>query len=670
MNREEAKRQIEKLREQIRRADAAYYLAHDPEISDSEYDGLMRRLKNLEADFPELISVDSPTQRVSGGLLEGFSTVRHERKMLSLDNTYSLEELKSWEKKIRRMLEPDKSLDYMVELKIDGVSCSLTYIRGVLMLGSTRGDGETGEDITINLKTIKSIPLRIGCGRPLEEIEVRGEVYIERGDFEKLNQRRIKEGSPSFVNPRNAAAGSLKLLDPSLVARRSLKCLIHSLGRASGHKFRTQQEFLEQLTAWRLPVSPQSKFCRNLEEVIAYCLFWQQKRTSLSYAVDGVVVKVNNLALQEKLGATAKSPRWAVAYKFPADQATTRVDKVEFGVGRTGIITPVALLKPVVCGGVTISRATLHNFDEIARLDLREGDQVLIERAGEVIPKVVKVITAKRNGRERKIKVPAVCPECSSEVARESQDKGVYWYCFNPDCPAQIKRALIHFVSRAAMDIEGMGESTVEGLVDRGIVRSLADIYQLKTGDFLELPLFKKKKAAKLTAAITASKQKPLSNLLYGLGIRHVGEKVAGILAQRFKNLDHFFNLSPGDLEAIPEVGPVIAASVVKFFSAPRTQKMLRALKQSGVNTRFKAGGFRLSRISGKTFVFSGELDGLSRRQAQGLVTERGGECPGSLSKNTDFLVVGKRPGSKYVRAQELRIPIINQQDFLSLLRE
>jgi len=668
MSVEKVKKEIEKLKEEIRRADYRYYVLSEPEISDKEYDDLVRKLQKLEKQYPQLITPDSPTQRVSGAVVEGFPTVKHKIKMLSLDNSYSIDELKEWEGKVKRMLRKDVSLDYMVEPKIDGVSCSLTYEKGIFTIGATRGDGQTGEEITTNIKTVKSVPLKLQGDCP-EAIEVRGEIYIEKKDFIKLNKQREKEGEPVFANPRNAASGSLKLLDPSIVSKRNLNCCVHSFGWVKGYSFKTHRAFLEKIKSWGLRTDLNSKWCKNLKEVIDYCLEWQEKRETFGYEVDGMVVKVNSLALQKELGATLKSPRWAIAYKFPAHQATTKVKKIDFGVGRTGIITPVALLVPVECGGVTISRTTLHNFDEVKRLGIKEGDTVLIERAGEVIPKVVKVITTKRTGKEKAVKIPAKCPVCGGEVAKEKEEE-VYWYCINPDCSAQLKRSLLHFASRSAMDIEGMGESAVEELVDRGMVRSLCDIYSLKKVDFLKLPLFKEKKANNLVRALEESKARPLSRFLYGLGIRQVGEKAAGMLADKFKNINAFFKLKEADLEAIGEIGPIMAASIAAFFSSAKTKKLIQRFKNAGLSMTQAARAVKESKISGKVFMFTGELDEFSRNQARRLVEELGGKWVSSVSKSVDFVVVGKNPGSKYNKAKQLGLKLIDEKAFGQLIKK
>ncbi len=662
---EKAKKEIEELKEKIRHADYCYYALSEPEISDKEYDVLFKSLKDLEKKHPQFINPESPTQRVWGGLLESFPTIEHKKRMLSLDNTYSVEELKSWEKKIKRTLKNDVRLTYVVELKMDGVSAALTYEDGRFLVGATRGDGERGEDVTANLKTIKTIPLKLMSKEIPKLIEVRGEIYLGKKDFGKINKKRLNTGEAPFANPRNAASGSLKLLDPSLTARRNLKCFVHSFGSIPAYSFSSQKEFLTKAGGWGFCLNPYNKYCKNLKEVIDYCLYWEQRRETLDYEVDGVVVKVNSFSLQKELGATRKSPRWAVAYKFPAHQATTKIKKIEFGVGRTGIITPVAVLEPVVCGGVTISRTTLHNFDELKRLDVREGDTVLIERAGEVIPKVVKVITSKRCGKEKEAKVPKHCPECGGNVAKEAGE--VYWYCLNLDCPAQLKRSLIHFAHRGAMDIEGMGESLVEELANRKLVISLVDVYHLKKDDFLKLPLFKEKRASNLVSAIEESKKRPFSRFLFGLGIKHVGEKAAMLLAEHFGSIDHLLRLKKTDLEEIPEIGPVMALSIVKFFSSKSTRKMIKSFKKIGVNLRQNKRVVKKSKIAGKSFVFTGELASFSRFQAKSIVEALGGRPMAAVSKNTDFLVAGKNPGSKYSKAKKLGVTIIHEKDFQKL---
>jgi len=664
---EKIKKDIEKLRERIRDADYRYYVLSEPEISDKEYDNILKELQKFEEKYPQFVTPDSPTQRVSGGIIEGFPTVTHKIKMLSLDNTYSIEELKDWQDKIKRMLKRDTHIDYLVELKIDGVSCSLIYEKGILVTGATRGDGQVGEDITANVKTIKSVPLRLrGINIP-EMLEVRGEIYMDKKDLEHINKTRLEMDEPLFANPRNAASGSLKLLDPAIVKERNLSCFIHSFGLARGIEFKNHNEFFEKIKSLGLRVNPYNKLCKSLPEVIEYCLSWEKKRDSLEYEIDGMVVKVNDYKLREQLAQTLKSPRWAVAYKFPAHQATTIVERIEFSVGRTGIITPVAILKPVECAGVTISRSTLHNFDEIERLDVRESDTVLIERAGEVIPKIVKVIATKRKESSKKIKVPKNCPVCGQSLAKEKEEE-VYWFCINPDCPAKIKQSLLHFASRGAMDIEGMGESAVEELVNRGLVKSLADIYKIKKEDLLKLPLFAQKKADNLILAIEASKKQQMSRLLYALGIRHIGEKAAQLLADRFKKIDTFFKVKEDDLEEINEVGPAMSQSVVKFFSSAKAKKLIEEFRKSGLNLNQQERTIKQSPITGKVFIFTGELKSLSRSEACERVVGLGAKCVSAISKNIDYVVVGENPGSKYEKAKKLQLNILTEQDFKKLI--
>jgi len=669
MDLKEVAKKIKDLKEKIRQADYRYYVLSDPEISDQEYDNLLASLVDLEKQYPQLITEDSPTQRVSGGVLEGFSTIQHKKPMLSLDNTYSVDELQEWEKKVKRFLKKDIELDYFVELKIDGVSAALTYENGLFVLGGTRGNGEIGEDVSNNLKTVKSIPLKLMNSGALRVLEVRGEIYIGKKDFDSLNKDKISKGEPPFANPRNAASGSLKLLNPSLVAERNLRCFIHSFGFSQGYSFSSQDDFFAKAKKMGLPLNPYSKLCKNLKEVIEYCMYWQPRRNSLDYEVDGVVVKVNPFNLQEKLGQTSRTPRWATAYKFPGHQATTKVRKIIFGVGRTGVITPVALLDPVECGGVNISRATLHNFDEVKRLGIKENDTVLIERAGDVIPKIIKVIISKREGNEKNIKPPKSCPECGGKVLKD-QEEDVYRYCINPDCPAQLKRSLVHFASRGAMDIEGMGESVIDELVNRDLIKKLVDIYNLKKEQLLTLPLFKHKRADKLMTSIAKSKNRPLSSFLYGLGIRHIGEKIALILAENFRNINDFFNLSKVELEKIPEVGPIMALAIVEFFSSVKIKKMIKEFEKAGLTMRQKQIKIKTGKLAGKTFLFTGELDNFTRSQAQKAVEELGGKWVSSVSKSLDFVVTGRNPGSKYNKAVKFGINIINEGNFINLLKE
>lgn len=658
------KKEIEKLRDQIRRHDYLYYVLAQPEISDKEYDVLMKKLKTLEEAHPQFKTNDSPTVRISGGILKGFKTVRHKKKMVSLDNTYSFQELEDWDERVHKGLGREP-VDYVVELKIDGVSANITYEKGRLSIGATRGDGETGEDITENIKTIRAVPLSLYDRDIPDFIEVRGEVYMERKDFEILNREREKAGEVIFANPRNAASGSLKLLDTTLVAKRRLNFFAHSLGEYKGLDIKSHWEFLRQLKEWGIRTSPNSKLCKSLDEVIDYCRNWQEKREKLTHDIDGMVVKVNSIDQQKKLGFTLKSPRWAVAYKFPGRQATTEVLDIKVNVGRTGVITPIAELKPVECGGVIIRHATLHNFDEIKRLNIRKGDRVLIERAGEVIPKVVKVV--KSLGKVS-FSVPKACPVCKGRVVKEKEEDVAY-RCINPSCPAQLERGLIHFASRGAMDIQGMGESAVAQLVKKGLVNDFADIYFLKKEDFLKLELFKDKKTENLLVAIEKSKQQPLSRLIYGLGIRHVGEKAAYVLAQRFKTLDNLIKANFKDFDAIYEIGFVMAESIVEFFKQDTIRNLIKKLKEAGLNVQEKIISTQKSPLTGKTVVFTGELKGFSRRQAEDIVRQYGGNASSSVSKNTDFVVVGENPGSKYSQAKKLGVKIISEEEFKEMLK-
>ncbi len=663
----EVKKGIERLKEQIRHHDKMYYALAQPEISDKQYDDLIRRLQDLEDKYPEFKTEDSPTQRIGGGILQGFKTVQHKQKMFSLDNTYSVDELMDWDKRVRKGLGQDVP-EYVVELKIDGVSANITYRQGKLAIGATRGDGETGEDVTQNIKTIRAIPLVL-LGRDIPDfIEIRGEVYMDIKDLNALNKEREKQAEPLFANPRNAAAGSLKLLDTGMVVNRRLNFFAHSLGEFQDKGLYRQWDFFQRLKEWGVRVNINSKLCKNMNEVIEYCKIWQDKRDKLPYEIDGIVVKANSFAQQKKLGFTLKSPRWAVAYKFPARQAATKVLKIEVGVGRTGVITPVAVLEPVFCGGVTIKHATLHNFEEIKRLGIRVGDRVIIERAGEVIPKVIKVVESVRTGKEKEFKIPENCPACAGKISKEKEEDVAY-RCINPSCPAQLEAGLMHFASRPAMDIEGMGESVIKQLVSKGVVKDFADIYNLKKDGLLKLELFKDKKAGNLLEAIEKSKQQPLSRLIYGLGIRHVGEKAAFVLAQKFITLDNLIQAKEHDFDAIYEVGNVIAASIVEFFQQDSIKQLIRKLKDAGLNLTEQVKEIKKSGLFGKTFVFTGELESFSRSEAERLVREYGGNAGSSVSTNTDFLVAGNNPGSKYEKAKKLGIKIINEDNFKEMLK-
>lgn len=664
MQAERIKAEIEKLKEEIRRHDYLYYVLSQPEISDKEYDELLARLKKLEEEYPQYKTDDSPTVRFTGQLQKGFQTVKHAQKMLSLDNTYSFDELEEWLARVKRGLATEAKIEFVAELKIDGVSANLTYKNGYFAIGATRGDGETGEDVSANIKTIRAIPLRLrGEGLP-EFIEIRGEVYLEREDFLRINQERLDAQEEPFANPRNAASGSLKLLDPRITYKRRLKFFAHSLGGFKGLKAKTHWEFLAKLKEWGLPTNPHSQLCLTFEEIKDFCLHWEAKRDTLNYDIDGIVIKVNDLSQQTILGSTLKSPRWAVAFKFAARQATTEILKIKVNVGRTGVLTPSCELRPVECAGVIIRHATLHNFDEIKRLGVKEGDRVLIERAGDVIPKVVKVV--KHLGKQD-FKIPKNCPVCNGPIVKEKEEEVAY-RCINPDCPAQIERGLLHFASKQAMDIEGLGEAAVHHLIELGLVKSIADIYGLKEEDLVRLPLYKEKKIKNLLSAIERSKSRPLSRLIYALGIRHVGEKAAFVLAQRFKTLDDLAKAKKEELQKINEIGPVIAESITAYFNQKQSKKIIESLRRANVNFKEQeivAKGI----LSGKRVVFTGTLKSYTRQQAEELVQRLGGTVSSDVSRNTDFLVVGEDPGSKLRKAERLKIRIINEEEFKEMIK-
>jgi DNA ligase (NAD+) len=665
---EPAKADIEKLRKEILRHDYLYYVKTQPVISDREYDRLIERLRELEKKRPEFITPDSPTQRVSGAPAKEFTNVRHRTPMLSLDNTYSEEEVLDWENRIKKTA--GSGYDFVAEPKIDGVSISLTYENGVLALGATRGDGETGEDITANVRTIKSIPLRLYDGEEAPELfEVRGEIFIDKNDFDALNKKLAKENQQVFVNPRNAAAGSLRQKDPKVTASRPLRFFAHSFGSVSGGPgFKTHREFLRVCESYGLPIPTDTKRCGNAREVLDYYLKMLSKRDDYNFEMDGIVMKVDSLALREKLGFTMKSPRWAVAYKFPARQATTVVKDIRVQVGRTGALTPVADLEPVYLSGVTISHATLHNFDEIKRLGVKPGDKVLIERAGDVIPKVVKVVESKHPGA-KPFPVPERCPVCGSKIVKEKEEEVAY-RCVNPLCPAQLAAGLGHFASRGAMDIEGLGEAIVEQFISNNTVKDFADIYSLKIGDLLKLELFAEKRAQNLINAIEKSKKRPLSRLIYALGIPQIGEKAAMVLARRFRSLEKLASANEEELTETEDIGPVTAKSVREFFQQASTKKLIGKLKEAGVNMKEQTPAGEGPRpLTGKTVVFTGELKTMTRGEAEAKILELGGKASASVSKKTGFIVAGADPGSKYNKAKKLGVQIISEEEFLKLIQ-
>ncbi len=667
MDKSEAKKTAEQLRETIRQHDYRYYVLSQPTISDTEYDKLYKQLTSLEKEFPELIHPDSPTQRVGGQAVSSFTEVKHRVPMLSLDNTYNENEVLEWDDRLEKNLGITE-FDYITEPKIDGVSASLLYENGRFTRGATRGDGDTGEDITANLKTIRSIPLRLQAPFP-KALEVRGEVFMDKKDFAKMNAQAQKVGEEMFANPRNAAAGSLRQKDPAVTAERPLRFLVHSFGYVEGASWETHWDFIRACATMGIPTSQILQRCATIMDCMRACRQIEKQRETLDYEIDGAVIKINRFSLREKMGTTHKSPRWAVAYKFESYQATTTVLNIECSVGRTGTITPVAKLKPVSCGGVTISNASLHNFDEIKRLDVRIGNTVLVERAGDVIPKVLKVVVEEGKKQQGKpFTVPTECPVCEAPIVKEKEIEVAY-RCSNPGCPAQVRRSVLHFASRDAMDIDGLGEVVVNELVAKKLVKDVADIYSLTRGELLKLPLFADKKADNLLKAIEKSKKEPLSKVLFGLGIRHVGEKAAMVLAEQFGTLDALSQASESDLRKIHEIGPVMAQSIVSYFSLSTTKTILNKLKRTGLSMKEEKPIRKGPQVlAGKTVVFTGELQKLSRSEAEKKVRELGGNATGSVSAKTDFVVVGKEPGSKATKAQKLGVKILSERDFLALL--
>lgn len=672
VNKKNAPKIIRQLVKEIEEHNDCYYNLDQPTISDKEYDDLLKQLIELESEYPEFRDAKSPTQRVGTKLPQAAETILHRAKMYSLDNTYSIEELKKWHQRVLKGLEGQK-VEYVVELKIDGVSAALTYEKGHLVVGATRGDGTRGENVTHTLKTVRSIPLmfkKVKNNSVPELLDVRAEIFMWSRDFAALNKYRLEQGAAVFANARNATSGSVKLLDSRITAKRNLDCFIHSFGAMEGGEpFSTHWEFLSNLKAWGFHVNDHSQLCDTFDEVVDFCLINQEDRDSLGYDVDGVVIKVNSLKQQRKLGATLKSPRWAVAYKFPAYQATTTVQEIVVQVGRTGVLTPVANLMPVQCAGVTISRATLHNFDEVKRLGVQEGDRVLLERAGDVIPKIVKVVERKKKRKSNAFVVPKRCPECEAPIIKES-DEDVAYRCNNPLCPRQLERGLTHFASRGAMDIEGLGISVVSQLLEQGLVKDFADIYYLNKEQLLLLELFADKKAEKLLKAIFDSKQQPLSRLLFGLGINNVGAKASSILAQKYGSLAHLIKATKEDLQAIDEIGPTMALSVEKFFKQSDIKKLIKKFQKAALNFKEPQKKRASDRLVDKKFVFTGELELMSRVDAGKLVTTHGGKVVSSVSKNTDFVVVGESPGSKYQKAVDLGVTILTEQQFQEMVNE
>ncbi len=662
----EFQEKIERLRRLIREHDRKYYVENRPEISDQEYDRLLKELSRLETAYPECVTADSPTQRIGDQPIEGFKPVRHAVRMLSMDNTYSPEELEAFDQRIKRQLGKEE-VTYFVELKMDGVSVSLLYEGGKFILGATRGDGATGDDITANLKTLRSIPLSLEGEKLPRRMEVRGEVFMPRPSFLRLNREREKKGEELFANPRNAAAGSLKLLDPRLTAKRHLEITCHGVGLMEGFSCETQEELLQSFRRWGLRINSFLFKTDSLKELIRYCDGWSEKRRTLPYDIDGMVVKVNSFANQRRLGETTKSPRWMIAYKFPAQRARTKLLSIEVQVGRTGALTPVAILEPVFLAGTTVSRASLHNEDEIERRDVRTGDQVWIEKAGEIIPQVVGPLKEKRTGKEKRFVMPKRCPVCGQPVRRLPEE--VASRCENLRCPAQIKERILHFASRRAMDIEGMGEAMVEQLVERDLVKDVGDLYFLTADRLSQLERMGDKSVANLLQAVEASGSRELQRLIYALGIRHVGIHAAQLLADHFHSIECLKSAAVEELTALHEVGEVMAQATRDFFQHPETEKVLAKLRKAGLRMEEKAA-HRQGPLQGKTFVLTGTLSGTTRIEATVAIEKRGGRVAGSVSRQTDYVVAGESPGSKGDKARALGIPILNEKQFQSLLEK
>jgi len=661
--------QIEGLRRRIRHHDYQYYVENQPEISDYDYDQLMRRLQELEQAHPDLVTPDSPTRRVGGEPLEAFPQVRHEIPMLSIDNTYSYDELRDFDDRVTRWLEGEPHR-YVAEPKIDGVGVSLRYERGVVVQGATRGDGQVGDDITANLKTVRGVPLRLHEARGLPVpavLEARGEAFMAIPEFRRLNEEREKAGESLFANPRNATAGSLKLLDPRLVRERRLSIFFYAVGVVEGWEPRFHSQVLEGLRGFGLRTNPHIRPCGNVEEVIEFCREFEAGRPELDFNVDGVVIKVDDLEQQRRLGRTAKAPRWCVAFKYAPEVATTRLLDITVQVGKTGTLTPVAELEPVFLAGTTVKRATLHNADEIARKDVRVGDMVRIEKAGEIIPQVVEVVKGERSGKEKPFRMPERCPECGGPVVRLPEE--VYYRCTNVECPAQVKERLRYYAQRNTMDIDGLGPAIIEQLVDGGLVKDFGDLYHLTLDQLVDLERMAKKSGENLLRGIEESKHRPLARLIAALAILHVGTAVADLLARRFESLDALASASEEELQTVEGVGPVMARSIATFFRNPQNRKVIEKLEAAGVNTRAErrpaAKGVDLS---GQTFVITGTLTGLSREEAEEAVRARGGKVSSSVSRKTKYVVVGENPGSKLDKARDLRVKTITEAEFRKLL--
>ena len=661
-SRGQAAKRLVQLRREVEYHEKKYYVDNDPQVSDAEFDRLAAELKSLESLYPDLITPESPSQRVGGKPVEGFASISHSQPMLSMDNCYSVQELREFEARLRRLL-PSAEVHYVAELKIDGLGIALHYWGGKYVQAVTRGDGERGDDVTANVKTIKSLPLAIPEKR---NVEARGEVYLPFASFRKINQEREDNGESLFANPRNAAAGSIRLLDPRLVAGRGLEIFLYTLS-VQGQEPPDQWQTLTRLRALGFKTNLHSRNCRTLEEVITYWEEWRDKRDSIDYDCDGVVVKVNDLEQRRSLGITAKSPRWAISFKFPARQATTRVQDIIVQVGRTGALTPVAVLEPVKLSGTTISRSTLHNEEELKRKDVRIGDFVLIERSGDVIPKVVAVMKERRTGHEKKFRFPAKCPFCHSKTFRPEGE--VISRCSNPSCPARLRESVLHFASRRAMDIEGLGEALVDQLLDKGLIKQVPDLYRLRQDSLAQLERMGAKSAQNLLAQVERSKQRDVSALIFALGLRHVGERTARDLAEHFGDLTSLSRASSEELTRIPDVGPKVAESIVFFFQQPENRELLRALREAGLNFTGAKKPKAEGPLGDKVFVFTGGLASITREEAGRRVEQLGGKVHSDVTKKATHVVVGESPGSKLAKARKLGLAILSEADFLKLIK-
>jgi DNA ligase (NAD+) len=665
MDEREAAARARELRESLNYHNYRYYVLDDPVVTDAEYDAMMRELERIEEDFPGLVTPDSPTRRVGAPPSEAFQPVTHLARMLSLENVFDDGELRAWLERVER--QAGAGVEYVCELKIDGAGIALTYENGVFVRGATRGDGVTGEDITANLRTIRSLPLRLLVEDPPALLEVKGEAFMPRRSFEELNQAREEEGQPPFANPRNAAAGSLRQLDPAVTASRRLDLLIYELAHLEGGEPPLfHHQVLERLKEWGFPVNDKWIKTSAAEGILGFCQHWIERREELPYEVDGAVIKVDDLSLRDRLGSTSKAPRWAVAFKFPAEEKVTRLLDIEINVGRTGALTPTAVLEPVFVGGSTVSRATLHNQDEIKRKGIKIGDWVLVHKAGDVIPEIIKPIPERRDGSEREFVMPDRCPVCSAHVFRPPGEAVAR--CTNVDCPARLFESILHYASRDAMDIEGLGPAIVGELMQKGYVKKISDLYRLEEEQLYDLTHFKDKAVANLRKAIDATRERPLSRLLFALGIRHVGRHTAEVLSRRFRSMDGLRKASLEELADTPEIGPVIAASVRAFFDEPRNLELVEELREAGLRMEEEAGDEGPRPLEGLTFVLTGGLDSMTREEARAAIEERGGKVAGSVSSRTDYVVVGRDPGSKLEKARSLGIKTLDEAAFRELL--